>query len=151
MSEHRLSLSWSRGEHAFTYDTYPREHVWSFDDGTPDIRASAAPGYLGHADALDPEQALVGAIASCHMLTFLAIAAKKRWVVERYAGDAVGTLGKNEEGRMAILDVALHPEIEFGGDKIPDAEEIAAVHEKAHKHCFIGNSVNFPVRVAHAV
>jgi len=147
MSEHRLSLSWSRGEQPFTYEEYPREHVWSFDDGTPDIRASAAPGYLGHADALDPEQALVGAIASCHMLTFLAIAAKKRWVVDRYAGAAVGTLGKNDEGRMAILEVVLHPEIEFGGDDPPDAEAVAAVHEKSHEHCFIANSVNFPVRV----
>lgn len=146
MSEHNVKLAWALGDAEFGYTSYPRDHVWSFDDGTPEIRASAAPTYLGSADALDPEKALVGALASCHMLTFLAIAAKKRWVVTAYQDHAVGTLGKNEEGRMAIIDVALHPEITFGGEP-PSAEEVASVHEKSHKHCFIANSVNCPVRV----
>ena len=104
MSEHVVDVSWSRGEHEFTYPSYSRDHTWTFDGGDT-VTASANPAYLGSEAAVDPEEAFVAALASCHMLTFLAIAAKKRFVVNTYDDHAVGVMAKNEAGRMAITTV----------------------------------------------
>ena len=98
MSEHVVEISWSRGEHEFTYPSYSRDHTWTFDGGDT-VTASANPAYLGSEAAIDPEEAFVAALASCHMLTFLAIAAKKRFVVNTYDDHAVGVMAKNEAGR----------------------------------------------------
>ena len=139
MSEHRSTVEWQRGVAAFDYESYSRNHTWRFENGLS-VEASAAPEFLGDAARIDPEEALVASIASCHMLTFLALAARKRWVVERYRDAAVGTLEKNGDGKLAVTRVVLHPEIEFGG-VAPSTEQLEKAHHKAHDHCFIANSV----------
>jgi organic hydroperoxide reductase OsmC/OhrA len=146
VSEHRATIDWRRGDAQFTYEEYPRDHAWSFEGGTR-VEASAAPGYRGSPERVDPEEAFVAAVASCHMLTFLALAARKRLVVDRYRDQAVGFLEKNEEGRLAVTRVSLRPEISFGGDKVPDDAELARLHQQAHEHCFIANSVRTEIRV----
>ncbi len=146
MAEHKASLTWTRGETEFTYETYPRDHEWTFEGGIR-VAASAAPGYLGSAERVDPEEAFVAALSSCHMLTFLAVAAKRRFVVDAYEDDAVGHLEKNEEGKLAITRVILHPKVMFGGDKQPTKEQIATMHKQSHEQCFIASSVKTAVSV----
>lgn len=146
MSDHIAELVWERTSADFEYDTYNRAHLLRFDAGF-DVPASAAPAYKGDADRMDPEEAFVGAIASCHMLTFLAIAARKRLTVDRYTDRAVGVMEKNEDGRLAITRVTLSPQIEFAPGVDVDAAALAAMHHSAHKHCFIANSVKTAVTV----
>jgi organic hydroperoxide reductase OsmC/OhrA len=145
MSEHRSSIEWQRGDAAFDYESYSRNHTWQFENGQR-LDASAAPDFLGDASHIDPEEALVASIASCHMLTFLALAARKRWVVERYRDAAVGTLEKNANGKLAVTRVVLHPQIEFGA-AAPSAEQIEKAHHKAHENCFIANSVRTQIDI----
>ena len=145
MSEHKTTLRWTRDGKDFTYKTYSRDHVWT--SSGVEIPASAAPAYLGNASRVDPEGALVGALSSCHMLTFLALAANKGFVVESYEDAAVGHLEKNANGKMAITRVDLHPKIVFGGTKQPTPADLDWLHEKAHKECFIANSVTTVVEV----
>ena len=145
MSEHKATLRWNRDGKDFTYKTYSRDHVWTASG--VDVPASAAPAYLGNANRMDPEGALVGALSSCHMLTFLAVAAGKGFIVESYEDDAVGHLEKNAGGKFAVTRVELHPKIVFGGAKQPTAADLDALHEKAHKECFIANSVTTEVKV----
>jgi organic hydroperoxide reductase OsmC/OhrA len=146
MSEHRATIVWERGEAAFDWESYSRDHTWEFTDGTR-VAASAAPDYLGTPTAVDPEEAFVAAVSSCHMLTFLAVAARKRRTVNHYRDRAVGFMEKNEDGRLAITRVVLHPEIRFDDSvEIGDAE-IERLHHLAHEHCFIANSIRSEVRV----
>jgi organic hydroperoxide reductase OsmC/OhrA len=140
MSEHRAKIQWARGSNEFNHETYNRDHTVTFENGI-EIKASAAPGFQGNPDCVDPEEAFMGALSSCHMLTFLAVAAKKRLVVESYQDNAVGFLEKNAEGRMAVTRATLRPKVTWGGDKTPTPEEIEKIHEKAHQACFIANSV----------
>jgi len=149
MSEHACSIRWSRGDREYTYDTYSRDHTWRFPNGA-ELAASSAPDFLGNDACVDPEEALVGAISSCHMLTFLAIAARKRLVVESYEDDAVGTLEKNDEGKLAVTRVVLRPRITWGGDKTPDPAALDKLHHQAHENCFIANSVKTEVVVESA-
>lgn len=146
MSEHQASIRWSRGEYPFTYDGYSRDHQWSFDGGQS-LLASAAPAYKGSGEGVDPEEALVAALSSCHMLTLLAIAAKKGWVVDSYQDDAVGTLAKNPDGRLAVTRVVLRPRIVFSGEKRPDADALQRLHHQSHEHCFIANSVRTEISI----
>jgi len=146
MSEHAATLTWDRAGRDFTYAEYNRDHTWAFEGGTT-VHASAAPSYKGNADLVDPEEAFVASLASCHMLTFLAIAAKKKFVVDRYLDTAVGHLEKNEAGKLAITRVVLRPEIAFGGDGPPSADDLDAMHHRAHEMCFIANSVTTQVTV----
>lgn len=145
MSEHKATILWSRGDREFGYETYSRDHAWRFEGGI-EVAASSAPAYKGNPALVDPEEAFVAAVSSCHMLTFLAIAARRRLVVDRYEDAAVGVLEKNAEGRLAITRVTLHPRIAFGGAP-PSAEEIARLHHLAHEGCFIANSVRTEVVV----
>jgi organic hydroperoxide reductase OsmC/OhrA len=145
MSEHKATIRWSRAGKDFTYKTYSRDHVWSLNGN--DIPASATTAYFGSPSRVDPEAALVAALSSCHMLTFLALAANKGFVVERYEDAAVGHLEKNAAGKLAMTRVELHPSITYGGAKQPTAEDLDWLHEKAHKECFIANSVTTEVRV----
>lgn len=140
MSEHRAKIQWARGKEEFNHESYNRDHTVTFENGI-EIKASAAPGFQGNPDCVDPEEAFMGALSSCHMLTFLAIAAKKRLVVDSYVDNAVGTLDKNADGRMAVTRATLRPKVAWGGNKTPTAEEIEKIHEKAHHACFIANSV----------
>lgn len=145
MSEHRAELVWRRDDGEFTYETYSRDHTWTFDNGAV-VEASAAPAFRGSPGRIDPEEAFVASIASCHMLTFLAIAARKRLGVRSYRDAAVGHLEKNVDGRLAITRVELHPRIEFDGDP-PDAATLAAMHESSHEQCFIASSVRTEITI----
>jgi organic hydroperoxide reductase OsmC/OhrA len=146
MSEHEARIEWRRGAAEFTYEGYDRTHSWTFGGGTR-IEASSAPEYRGRKELPNPEEALVAALSSCHMLTFLAIAARRRLVVERYEDGAVGHLEKNPQGRLAITRVTLRPRVAFGGEKAPGEEELARLHHLAHEQCFIANSVTTEVTV----
>ena len=146
MSEHRATIDWQRGDREFTYDGYSRNHTWTFESGTA-VRASAAPAYKGTPECVDPEEAFVASLSSCHMLTFLALCTKKRFVVDRYLDETVGHMEKDAQGRMAITRVVLRPRIEFSGDARPTAEDLDALHHKAHELCFIANSVTTEVTV----
>jgi organic hydroperoxide reductase OsmC/OhrA len=146
MSEHKATIKWARNGADFGYKNYSRDHVWAYDNGV-EVPASAAPAYLGNPQRLDPEAAFVGALSSCHMLTFLALASMKGFVVDSYVDDAVGHLEKNAAGKMAITRVDLKPKIEFSGTKQPAQADLDWLHDKAHKECFIANSVTAEVHV----
>lgn len=146
MSEHKVQVLWRRTSESFSYDAYNRAHTWLFDNGA-EVGASATPSYKGDASMVDPEEAFVASLASCHMLTFLAHASLKKFTVESYSDDAVGCLEKNESGRMAMTRLILRPKIVFGGDKMPTPEDIAALHDKAHHDCFIANSVTTKISI----
>lgn len=146
MSTHTATITWKRTTDDFAFENYNREHQWAFPNGQS-LRASSAPEYLGDADCVDPEEGLVASLSSCHMLTFLAIAAKKRYTVDSYVDNPTALLDKNEEGAMAITRIELHPVVRFSGDKLPDAEELDRIHASAHKHCFIANSIRAEVVV----
>ena len=145
MSEHRARISWERGGVDFGYESYPRDHAWTFEGGVR-VPASAAPAFRGNASHVDPEAAFAAALSSCHMLTFLAIASRKRLVVDRYEDEAVGFLEKNEAGKLAMTRVVLRPRIAFA-DPAPSPELVADLHERAHRECFIANSVLTRVEV----
>ena len=146
MSEHKVTLEWKRGTEDFSYESYNRDHVLVFEGGAR-VPASAAPAYRGNPAHVDPESALVGALSSCHMLTFLAVASKKQFVVDSYRDQAVGFVEKNAQGKLAVTRVILHPKITFGGTTAPTPEQMTALHERAHAECFIANSVLTDVTV----
>ncbi len=147
MSEHRVTVKWARESEDFTYQTYNRDHDWIFSD-TQQVRASAAPDYLGNPDLADPEQTFVAALSSCHMLTFLAQAAKRKFVVDEYIDNASGLLEKNESGQLAITRVILRPRITFAADVDPTDDELEKLHAAAHRYCFLANSVKTEISVA---
>lgn len=146
MAEHKMTLEWKRETESFTYDSYNRDHVWVFDGGAR-VPASAAPAYRGNPAQVNPEDALVAALSSCHMLTFLAVAAKRKFVVDRYSDHAVGFLEKNAKGKLAVTRVILRPKVTFGGATQPTPEKLTSLHEEAHNGCFIANSVTTDVTV----
>lgn len=144
MSKHLASLRWNRNGKPFTYEGYSRDHEWIFEGGQR-LTGSAAEAFLGSPEGVDPEEAMVVALSSCHMLTLLAIAAKKGWTVESYDDDAEGTLGKNDAGKLSLTRVTLRPRIIFAEGKTPDAEALQRLHHQAHENCFIANSVKTEV------
>jgi organic hydroperoxide reductase OsmC/OhrA len=146
MSEHTAALRWSRHGRDFRYETFSRDHELTFENGQKTL-ASSAPAFLGNPEALNPETLLVGSLSSCHMLTFLAICAKRGYVVDHYDDAASGLLDKNAEGKMAITRITLRPKALFSGEKQPTAEELAKLHERAHANCFIGSSIRAEVAV----
>jgi organic hydroperoxide reductase OsmC/OhrA len=146
MAEHKMTLEWKRETESFTYDVYNRDHVWVFDGGAR-VPASAAPAYRGNPAQVNPEDALVAALSSCHMLTFLAVTAKRKFVVDRYSDHAVGFLEKNARGKLAVTRVILRPKVTFGGAIQPTPEQLTFLHEEAHNGCFIANSVTTDVTV----
>jgi len=146
MSEHTASILWTRSSEDFHYEKFNRAHSWTFDSGVV-VPASAAPAYHGDPDRVDPEEAFVASLSSCHMLTFLAIAARKRFIVERYMDQALGVLSKNEQGKPWISRVTLRPKATFSGEKRPTSQEIDAMHHSAHENCFIALSVKTEVVV----
>ena len=139
-----------RAEENFLDARYSRVHHWHLDGGAV-IPASASPEIVpvpfSDPNLIDPEEAYVASLSSCHMLFFLSIAAKKKLVVERYEDNAEGTLGKNEQGKTAVLSVVLRPKILFGGTLVPTWETIEHIHELAHSECFIANSVRTVITV----
>ncbi|WP_291838307.1 OsmC family protein [Brevundimonas sp.] len=150
MSEYVATVEWVRGDQPFLDNKYARAHDWRFDGGAV-VRGSSAPGSvpvpLSDPAAVDPEEALVAAVSSCHMLFFLAYAAKDGFVVDRYLDQAVGVMGRDERGKVSITAVTLRPAVAFSGDKRPDAAAIADLHHRSHEHCYVANSIRAPVTV----
>ena len=140
MSEYKVYLTWKNEGEDFSYKTYDRTHQMKFGGGTV-VKGSAAPDYLGKAELVNPEEAFAASLASCHMLTFLAIASMKKYTIASYEDNAVAILGKNEKLKNAVTIVYLRPNITFKGDKIPDTTTIDKMHHLAHQECFIANSV----------
>ena len=148
MSEYKATVVWERGDAVFTDNRYSRGHRWQFDG--LEVPASSSPSVvplpLSVAAAVDPEEAFVASLSSCHMLWFLSLAAQRKFVIDSYRDEAVGVLGKNESGKIAVTRVTLHPDVRFAGDRTPAPEEILAMHHEAHDKCFIAQSVKTDVR-----
>jgi organic hydroperoxide reductase OsmC/OhrA len=145
MSEHRATIDWQRSSADFTYMTYNRAHEWRFTAAT--VPASAAKDYRGDENRVNPEEALVAALSSCHMLTFLAVAAKRKFSLDSYRDEAVGVLEKNTEGKLAITKVTLRPQIRWSPGIAVSAEDLAKMHHDAHVGCFIASSVKTEIVV----
>jgi organic hydroperoxide reductase OsmC/OhrA len=150
MSEHRAIVRWKRTGGNFLKGQYSREHTWSFDGGVT-VAASAAPSSVpapyANPACVDPEEAFVAALSSCHMLTYVFLAGRQGFQVESYEDEAVGVMTKNERGVLWISAVTLTPKIAYGGDKTPSPEDEARLHHGAHEQCFIANSVKTEVTV----
>ncbi|MGQ0702458.1 MAG: OsmC family protein [Gemmatimonadales bacterium] len=150
MAEYRATVTWERHGARFIDNKYSRAHRWTFDGGAS-IPASASPHVvpvpLSDPAGVDPEEALVAALSSCHMLTFLWLAAKRGFTIDAYGDDAVGTMERNPEGRLAITRVTLRPRIAFSGTPQPTQADLDALHEQAHRECYIANSVRTRVTV----
>lgn len=145
MSEHRAAIAWRRTSADFTYQTYNRAHDWRFT--AVSVPASATKEYRGEAERVNPEEALVAALSSCHMLTFLAVAAKHKLSLDSYEDEAVGVLEKNAEGRLAVTRVTLKPRIVWSPGVTVAPELLAKLHHDAHENCFVANSVKTQVSV----
>lgn len=152
--EYRATLKWARGDAKFTDQRYSRSHSWSFDGGIT-VPGSSSPLSVrlpySVAEAVDPEEAFVASVSSCHLLTFLYIAAKQGYVVDSYVDEAVGEMTKNERGKMWMSKVTLNPQIAFSGDKRPSAAQLEELHHLSHEECYIANSVKSEVVVQGAM
>ncbi|MBO0215846.1 OsmC family protein [Vibrio sp. Vb2880] len=149
MSQYGATVKWQRQPSEVFHDNqYSRGHEWQFDGGVT-VPASASPHIvplpLSVVENVDPEEAMIAALSSCHMLVFLSIAAKKRYVVESYEDQAIGTLAPNQEGKTALTQVVLRPKVIFSGEKQPSVEMLEKMHHQSHENCFIANSVKTEV------
>lgn len=148
MADYTAIIQWNRKGAVFTDNRYSRGHRWLFDGGI-EIPASASPHVvpppLSETAAVDPEEAFVVSLSSCHMLWFLAVAAKRGFVVDSYRDEAIGIMGKGTSGKVAMTKVTLRPEVLFTGETRPSPEELHAMHHEAHERCFIANSVTTEV------
>jgi organic hydroperoxide reductase OsmC/OhrA len=153
MSEHKAVVKWASDGGDFLKGRFSRKHTWSFDGGIT-VPASPAPAVVPapYSDeaAVDPEEAYVASISSCHMLTFLFLAFRKGFEVVRYEDEAVGAMGKAENGVPWVESITLSPSVEYGGEKRPTPEEEEQLHHGAHTQCFIANSVKTAVHVGSA-
>ncbi|HWA90170.1 MAG TPA: OsmC family protein [Rhizomicrobium sp.] len=147
MSAHHATIVWTRTSPDFTYDTYNRAHEVRFKDGAIVVPASGAPAFKGDADRVDPEEAFVASLSACHMLTFLAICARKRITVEAYEDHAEGFLEKGENGRLWMTRVILKPRVRFAAGATVDDATLSHIHHQSHEQCFIANSVKTDVAV----
>jgi len=147
MSVHRAAVRWTRTSEDFSYDTYNRAHDVTFKDGAIVLAGSSAPAFKGDADRVDPEEAFVASLSSCHMLTFLAICARKRLVVDSYEDEADGHLEKGSNGKLWMAHVTLRPRVRFASGTSVDQPTLADIHHKSHEECFIANSVKTEVAV----
>jgi organic hydroperoxide reductase OsmC/OhrA len=148
MSTYTATISWERNGEVFTVKRYSRRHEWRFDGGVR-LAASSSPAVVprySDASAVDPEEAFVASLSSCHMLTFLLLAADKKFTVGSYVDEALGTLAKNDRGKLAMTKVVLRPKVIFSGKHRPSREALEELHHRAHEECFIANSVMTDVR-----
>ena len=152
MAHHTAEAIWTRGDASredFVANRYSRRHLLRFDGGAQ-LPGSSSPHVVplpwSDATAVDPEEAFVASLSSCHMLWFLSLAARDRFCVDRYADAATGLMAKNAAGRVAMTVVVLHPEVEFSGERLPSRADIERLHHEAHDECFIANSVKTEVR-----
>lgn len=147
MSEHKAAIVWTRTSADFTYDTYNRAFEFRFKDGGLTLPGSAAPAFKGDAGFVDPEEAYVASLSACHMLTFLAICARKRLTVDAYEDDASGALEKNAAGKLWVARVTLRPRVRFAGNTPVDSDALGHLHHQSHIECFIANSVQTEISV----
>jgi organic hydroperoxide reductase OsmC/OhrA len=151
MSEHKARISWRRTGPDFLKGKYSREHTWTFDGGLT-VPASSSPSVVpapySNANAVDPEEAFVASISSCHMLTYVWLAYREGFIVDSYDDDAVGTMAKNERGVPWVHEVTLHPKITYSGSKLPSPADEERLHHRAHEECYIANSIKTEVKVA---
>jgi organic hydroperoxide reductase OsmC/OhrA len=150
MNTHSATLHWARGEQPFTDRRYSRAHRWLFDGGAV-VPASSSPQVVrepfSDASAVDPEEAFVAALASCHLLWFLDLAAQAGWCVDAYDDEAVGRMARDADGHDWIDQVLLRPRVRFAGPHQPDAAAVEALHHSAHERCFLARSVRSEVLV----
>lgn len=150
MSGFEATVRWRRDDALFTDNQYSRAHTWQFDGGLS-VAASASPHIvplpMSVAENVDPEEAFIAALSSCHMLFFLALAQKRGFVVDEYCDRATGEMGPGDSGRTAITKVVLRPDCRYSGDRLPTEDDIEKMHHQAHKLCFIANSVTSDVVV----
>lgn len=151
MAEHKAIITWKSGSGDFLKGQFSREHTWTFDGGQS-VPASAAPSVvpppLSNPAGVDPEEAFVASLSSCHMLTFLFLAYRKGLRVESYEDEAEGLMAKGENGVPWVSQITLNPKIVYGGDKQPTREEEGQLHQQAHHYCFIANSIKAKVVVS---
>jgi organic hydroperoxide reductase OsmC/OhrA len=151
MSEHKATIRWKRTSAEFLKGRYSREHTWTFDGGLT-IAASPAPAVVpvpfSNPANIDPEEAFVASLSSCHMLTYLYLAGRQGFQVDSYEDDAVGTVTKNDRGIPWISAITLHPTITYSGEKLPAPADEERLHHLAHEQCFIANSIKTAVTVA---
>jgi organic hydroperoxide reductase OsmC/OhrA len=149
MADYHATIHWERGDQPFTDRRYSRRHHMHFDGGAV-VPGSSSPHSVrvpySDPSAVDPEEAFVASLSSCHMLWFLDIACRAGWRVDDYRDDAVGRMANNADGKLAMTLVTLRPAVHFGGAQRPDAAEIARLHHQAHDECYIANSVKTEVR-----
>ena len=149
MSVYTAEVLWQRDGQDFTGNRYSRRHVLRFDGGA-EVPGSSSPDVvplpMSDASAVDPEEMFIASLSSCHMLWFLSLAAKQRFVVDRYVDAATGVMEKNREGRMAMTVVTLRPHVTFSGEREPTRDELERLHHAAHDACFIASSVRTEVR-----
>lgn len=147
MARYKATIVWERNDASFLDNLYSRAHRWHFDGGA-EVPASSSPRVVpipqSDPTAVDPEEAFIAALSSCHMLWYLSIAAKRGYTVDRYRDEAVGVMRKDNRGKLAITRVTLRPDIVYVGGA-PSAANEAAMHHKAHDACFIANSVRTEV------
>jgi organic hydroperoxide reductase OsmC/OhrA len=150
MSEHKAAIRWSYSGPDFLKGKYSREHTWTFDGGLTVLASpspSVVPAPWSNAANIDPEEAFVASISSCHMLTFLWVASKEGFVADSYEDAAVGVMTKNERGALWVSTVTLRPRIVWSGDKLPTPADLDRLHHRAHEECFIANSIKTQVAV----
>jgi organic hydroperoxide reductase OsmC/OhrA len=151
MSEHKATIGWKCTNPDFLKGQYSREHTWSFDGGLT-VPASPAPSVVpapySNPANIDPEEAFVAAVSSCHMLTFLYVAYKQGFQVDSYDDEAVGVMTKNEKGIPWVSSITLYPKIIYSGEKLPTLADEERLHHTAHEQCFIANSIKTVVTVA---
>ena len=149
MADYTATIRWSRGDQNFADRRYSRRHEMHFDGGAV-VPGSSSPHSvkLPYSDpsAVDPEEAFVASLSSCHMLWFLDLACRAGWIVDAYDDAAAGTMARDASGRMAMTSVTLRPAVRFGGERRPDSTEIERLHHAAHDECYIANSVKTAVR-----
>lgn len=146
METFSINLQWKNDKEDFVYEQYSRRHTIQFNDQQK-VEVSAAPTYLGDSDRCNPELLFAASISSCHMLTFLALAAKIGFHVESYEDDAVAFLEKIDKSRSAVSEVVLHPVVKFLGTP-PDQERLVSLHDVAHHNCFIAQSVKTKISIS---
>ena len=146
MGQHKTSIHWERDTEHFNLKSFNRDHVIRFENGVA-INATSAPEYTGNLELISPEDLLVAAISSCHMMTFLAIASLKNWLVQTYNGQAQGFLEENPRGRVMMNRVILHPLVLFSGSNQPSSKDQENIHLKAKRSGFIANSVRTSISI----
>ena len=146
MSKISIDLSWKIAEGIMTPGNYSNEHEIVFTPNTK-IIGDSAPDWKGSKLNTNPEQALAASLSSCHMMTFLALAAKMKWPLISYTDSAIATLGKNSKGQMSVVKLELNPKVKFSGEFNVEETEMKKAQDRAHRYCFIANSLSDEVKV----